>query len=979
MNPGQRLNGFSFKKELPLPELRAAAQFFEHDATGAKLLRLHAPQDPECLFAIAAPTPPPDDTGLPHIMEHSLLAGSKRFPVKEPFFELVKISMATFINAMTYQAHTAYPVSSAVHKDYLNLAQVYLDAFFHPLLEEDTLSREGHHLAPANPDDPDSALTVNGIVYNEMKGVYSTPEHYLFEIFAKQLSPDTPLGKISGGDPDFIPELSYKQFLDFYRDYYHPSNSLMLVYGDIAIEKLLPLIEESLKGFSKGGKAHPMPRQPRWNAPRKHFEKYQAGSETELKQRTFYALAWLCGDALNPDEVVAWNVLSKILLGNDAAPLKKAIIDSKLGADLCYSGANEHAYEETFLVTLKGSEPGRGQDFEALVLKTLQKLADGEFEEAAVRAAVNQLRYEFQEIKPLHPIHVMNLVNSVWPYGGDPLAFLDAAKTVEKCEESWLKDRKLFNKLIGKGLVENQHRLLIELAPDLSVAAEREKAFSEKMAAVKAGLSQGQLKEIAAKAAALKAKQTEPNSPEKLATLPQLKRSDLPEKPSKIPFSTSLLSGSEILRAEVFSNGVNYLELDVDMDALPDELLELLPLYCDLFAKAGVDGQAFDKVAKRRAASTGGLWAWPSATRHASESGRSLKRLRFGMKALDAQADSAFPLLSELVLGLDPRDGSRLREIIVQRIAALRSALVNGGNMTAAREAAKGLSPEALVDWKWNNAGALRRLESLERGFEQESEPLIGRLLAIREFIRAKASWSVSFAGSDKAFALLPALLAARPQTSIIPAKPQAPFARGLKIRRALAAPLQIAHCAEAMPGLSLAHPDAPLLQLAAYIGTFDYMLPFIRFKGNAYGANLRLGYENCALVLSSFRDPHIVETVSVFEGLRDFFAKASWSELDIERAVIGSMKDAVKPLRPAEAANVALSRRLRGETDELRERRHAALLAATPEKVKDAVLRHLDSSLQDASVCVISSREKIEAANKELGSNPLEIVELFD
>jgi len=978
MKPGQQSNGFKFQREVQLPGMRASAQFFEHDATGAKLLRLHVPDDEENLFAIIAPTPPPDDSGLPHIMEHSLLAGSRKYPVKEPFFELVKISMATFINAMTYQAHTAYPVSSAVKKDYLNLAQVYLDAFFHPLLEEDTLKREGHHLAPANPEDPDSALTVNGIVYNEMKGVYSTPEHYMFELLTKSLSPDTPLGKISGGDPDFIPELTYKQFLDFYRDYYHPSNSLILTYGDLEIESLLPLIDESLKGFSKGGKAHPTPRQPRWSEPRRHFEKYQASSEAELKQRTFYALAWLCGDALNPDEFIAWNVLSKLLLGNDAAPLKKAIIDSKLGADLCYSGANEHAYEETFLATLKGSEPGRGPDFEALVLKTLEKIAGGEFEESAVRAAFNQVRYDFQEIKSLHPIHVMNLVNSVWPYGGDPLAFLDSAKLIAKCEEEWLKDRKLFNKLVGKGLVENPHRVLIELAPDLSVAAEKEKAFAAKMAAVKASLSQTQLKEIAAKAAALKAKQTEPNSPEKLATLPQLKRSDLPEKPSRIPLSSSNVSGAEILRTEVFSNGVNYLELDVDMDGVPDELLELLPLYCELVGKAGVDGQSFDKVAKRRASSTGGLWAWPSAARHASENGRTLKRLRFGMKALDAQFDSALPLLSELVLALDPRDGSRLREILVQSVAALRSSLVNAGNMTAAREAAKALSPEALIDWKWYSAEALRKLERLERDFAQESEPLIGRLLAIREFIRAKASWSLSFTGSDKAFALLPSFLAGRPQASIALGKPQLPFARGRRIRRALVAPLQIAHCAEVMPGLNLGHPDSPLLQLASYIGTFDYMLPFIRFKGNAYGANLRLNHDNCTLSLSSFRDPHIVETVSVFEGLRDFYAKAKWSELDIERAVIGSMKDAARPLRPAEATSVALSRRLRGETDELRERRHAALLAATPEKVKELVLRHLDASLPDSSVCVISGREKIEAANKALASNPLEIVDLF-
>ncbi len=976
MKAGQESHGFRLSRVEAVPGIRASAEFFEHSATGARLLRLHAPDDPENLFAIIAPTPPPDDTGVPHIMEHSLLAGSRKYPVKEPFFELVKISMASFINAMTSQAYTVYPVASPVPRDFLNLAEVYLDAYFHPLLEEETLSREGHHLAPSNPDDPASPLTVNGIVYNEMKGVYSTPEHLLFELITAKITPDTPLGRSSGGDPDHIPELTYKQFLDFHKLRYHPSNSLILTYGDADIEKLLPLIDASLKGFGKAAPSQVMPRQPRWTKPRFSTEKYPASSEAELKERTFLSLCWLSGDALRPEDSIASEILSNLLLGNDAAPLKKALIDSKLGADLSYSGSMEHAYEQAFLVSLKGSEPGRAKAFEALVLKVLSELAEGCFDEPAVRAAFNQLRYEFQEIKSLQPLQVLNFVARTWPYGGDPLAFLNAGELIASCERRWLDDPRLFNKMIAERLLENQHRLLLELAPDLSVAKERQEAFAKKMDAVKAGLSEAQLKEIAEKAAALKARQTVPNSPEQLAKLPQLRRDGLPAKPIHIPFKKTELSGVDTLRNEIFSNGVNYLELDVDMDGLPEELTELLPLYAELFRKAGVEGQGYEDVARRRAALTGGLWCHQSAMRHASKPGLSLKRLRFGMKALDAQFEGALPLFGDLALRLDPLDKARLREVLTQSVAALRSALVNNGNLTAAREAAKGLSKEAALDWLWNSPQALRLLQRLEQGFDKEAGPLIERLLAIREFIRSKGRWTLSFTGSGKAFSQLPELLAGRPSPAA--SGSAGAFVPGSPVRKALVAPLQIAHCAEALPGLPLSHPDTPLLQLASYIATFDYMLPFIRLKGNAYGAGCRLNTDSCVLSLSSFRDPHIAETVAVFEGLKSFFQEAKWSELDIERAVIGSMKEAVKPLRPAEATSASLTRWIKGDSNELREARHSALLAATPESVKRVALEHLETALSKASVCVIAGREMIEAANKTLAAKPLETVDLF-
>ena len=977
---GKVIDGFRIEQIEPLPDLRAVAIRAEHQQSGAKVLHVLTTTDNENCLAITFPTPPPDDTGLPHILEHAVLGGSQKFPVREPFFEMVKMSMATFINAMTSQAFTVYPVSSNVKKDFFNLGEVYLDAVFHPELKEDTFRREGHHLTLADNADLASPLKVSGIVYNEMKGAYSSPESLMYELVGNNLYPDTPLGRNSGGDPERIPELTYQQFRQFHADRYHPSNALIFIYGDIPTAEHFRFLAPVLNEFNRRPVSLTTPRQPRWSAPR-HLEKeYPIGTTEDTAKRSFFTLNWLVGNALDPALITDWELLARLLVGNDAAPLKKALVDSQLGTDVFFAGTWAAAYEQEFHIGIKGSEPDRADAFERLVLDTLARIATEPFHRSRVEAAFQQLAYDTLEVITLFPLHLASAVNLAWPYGGDPLPFLRSREQLAAARQRWEIDPDCFNRLIKTGLIDNPHRLSVVLRPDRELQTRADAAFAKKMAEQRNRLDAQQIANIARTAAALQAAQGVPNSPAALAKLPQLKASDLPTKPRHIPTNVGQVAGITVLRNNVFANGVNYLELDIDLAGLPVELYGWLTRYTEAVNKLGAAGQNFATIADRRTACTGGLSAGASVWRHATDATRTLRRFRFGLKTLDGEAEKAFGLLKDLIFAVDPRDRDRLSDVMTQTLAAYRTTLVNDGLGTARRQAARGLSREAAIEHLFFSPAALRVVEELTGNFNKHAEEIMHNVECIRDFL-LRARWTVSFTGSDTVFRTLTRTLeqwAARLSNKTIEdvLPPFQPFAT--PPREGLAGPMLVANCAKVMAAPHLAHPDVPLFELGVYLANFDYLLPEIRFKGNAYGGGARYSDALGVLMLYSFRDPHIVETLATFDGLRSYIAAQNWSQTDIDRAIIGSAKEEQKPIRPGAATGSALLRYLRGDTNDQREQRYAATLGATPVAVKETLLRVLDANEARSAICVVSSREKLDEANQRLGENRLSVSDIL-
>ncbi|MDE0687196.1 MAG: insulinase family protein [Candidatus Poribacteria bacterium] len=985
LRPGEQLHGFEVKAITPIDELRAVTIELAHQQSGARLLHLYT-NDTENLFSINFPTPPSDDTGVPHILEHAVLAGSQKYPVKEPFFEMIKMSMATFINAMTSSDHTYYPVASNVKKDLFNLAEVYFDAVFHPLLTEETFKREGHHLAPADPEDPAGDLKITGIVYNEMKGVFSDPEALLYRSMTSRLLPDTLYACESGGDPDAIPDLTYEHLKKFHETYYHPSNSYFFLYGDIPTTDYLSFLADKLDKIPKNaGNAALRPLSPevthqqRWKSPQVVIDTYPVGADEPLAEKTYLMLSWFIGDATDPEEVVLGRILSLILLGNEAAPLRKAIIDSKLGADLVYSGAGSIGAAATFYLLLKGSETDRVEAFTQLVIDTLTQVADSEIESEKVEAAFQQATYHYQEVASMFPLRMLQRVIEGWIYEKDSNTFLKMGKTLEDVHQQWQENPAIFNELIRKRLIDNPHRLTSVLSPDRDKQAKTDAELVERMKEIRAQFTDEQVKHIAADAAELERLNAQPNSPEALAKLPQLQVSDLPEKPRHISTTVEDIGGRPLLHNDVFANGVNYLVLNFDLQGLPEHLWTYLPRYTDAIGKLGAADMDYAEIAHRTSAVTGGIGCSPGFSTHALAPSRSLQNMRFHLKALDGKIDAALEVLHDLIFAVNPRDTERLRDVLVQAVAEYRTEMIQDGLNTAIHHASRGLSPEAHISEMVFGLPQLHNTETFLNNFDELNTDLICHIEAIRDFLLTRGRVTASFTGSDTAFETTHTKLGEWLNTmrdEPIPSESVAFQPFETPPREGLAGPIQIAYCAHVIPAPHYSHPDSTLLSIGAHILRLDYIMSEIRFKGNAYGAYFTYSPFDAQLYQASYRDPHVARTLNVFEQAADYVKQVEWTQTDIDRAIIATAKTAEKPIRPSQAASDALSQYLVGQTREMREDRYAQLRRATPAEVKRALLQLLEENRDKAAVCVVSSREKLEAANREL-AQPLVIEDI--
>ncbi|HEX9974555.1 MAG TPA: insulinase family protein, partial [bacterium] len=722
--------------------------------------------------------------------------------------------------------------------------------------------------------------------------------------------------------------------------------------------------------------------QPRWNKPRNIIESYPIGTEESVDEKTYIVMNWLIGSGTDPVDIASFYILTNILLGNEAAPLKKAIIDSKLGQDLIYSGFSAVGLETVFSVGLKGAESDRTEAFVNLVLKTLTDIAKNEIDRERVDAAFQQAAYHYREILPSYPLHLMDRVLNAWIFGADPLTFVRMNDHLATCRQNYENDGKFFNKLIQDRILKNNHRLTFVLKPDREWQSRYDAAFAERMKKTRSQFTEDQLLAIANEAEQLEELSGTPNSPEALATLPQLQVSDLPRKPQHIPTIIEQLPGNvEFLTNDVFSNGVNYLYLNFDLKGLPADLWQFLPRYSDAIQKLGAAGMNYEQIAQRVAAYTGGIYCWQSFTTHASDPDRPVWGLKFSLKVLDEQVERAIDVMHDLIFAVDPRDKERLRDIVIQANAQYRTELVHDGSSTASRYAARGFSPEGYLYETVDGLHQLELTEKFNKQFDQLHADLMEKIEQVRDFILSPGRLTVSFTGSDRAKKIITGALATwirNMPDKLIEDQPLgfAPFKA--PPREGLAGPMQVAFCSQIIPALHFSHPDAMLLKLGARLISMEYMLNEIRFKGNAYGAWCRYEGLQRELELGSFRDPHIVRTLDVFNAVVDYVQQANWTQTDIDRAIIGTAKNYENPIRPKEAAKNALHRHLTGQTKEGREANFQQILSATVKDVRSTTLELLETNLKNSSICVVSSREKLKEANRQMTGKKLAIEDIL-
>lgn len=978
--PGQMLHGFEVVRTAPLETMRLAALEFRHPASGARLLHLAA-DDAENLFAIAFRTPPPDDTGLPHILEHSVLCGSRRYPVKDPFVELLKTSLATFLNAFTMPDHTAYPCASMNRRDFHNLMRVYADAVFFPVLSEDHFLQEGRHLEfPA-----DGRPEIKGVVYNEMRGVYSDPDNILERHIQRLLFASNAYGRDYGGDPRAIPSLTYRQYLDFHKNYYHPANARIFTYGDAEVEQTLAILDqEYLRQFTAIAPDTTIRPLERWSEPRRAEFPYPLDPGDSPRGKTTLSLSFAANDLRDSLESLAMTAVEIYLLDNAASPLRKALIDSRLGEELGSSQYYDHQRDTYFNIILKGSEPDRADAMEALCLDVVRRECENGFNPEMVESALRFLELSAREIRPMYPNRLLERVLSAWLYDADPLENLKIGERLTALRAAMAADGRFLEKTARKWLVDNPHRLRLVLVPDTDFMARIDRETAAAADSLVAALSPAERRDAEEAAVRLEKTQSEGNSPEALATLPRLALTDVSPEPQRLECEMETVGGRDFLRAPMHAGGVGYFNLCLRLGGIGPEELDLLPLLCEAIGKGGAAGLDYATMAAREAASTGALEFSAGLVQHVEGPDRAGLKLGVWMKALDADWEKALAVLSDRLFRAEFGDRERLRDIILQSRSAWRDQIVPAGNAYAALYAARNLNPALAAAERLAGCGQARFVDRLASEIDGKLDALPERLRALRDKLLAGASPALAVIGDDAGVGLCRQWLENNAERfggdgAPVPLPPAAASNDGGPVRIGLAAPADVAFVARAMPGPCLADADAPALLLLGVQLSFGYLWNEVRVKGGAYGVRAGLDGARGVFNFTSFRDPNIGRTLDVFTGAGEFIEKEmDLSPAGLEQAIIGAFKTLDQPMRPPSAAAAVLARRLGGETDAFRRDFRARLLSLDAERVRGAAAR-LFAGMAAAPVCVLSSREKITAENKRAGGVPLVVEPLWN
>jgi presequence protease len=970
LQAGDVLHGFKVLRVEVLPGIRVTAYELVHKKTGAKVLHLHC-FDRENLYAIGFRTPPADSTGLPHILEHSVLAGSEKYPLKDVFKELMRSTLQTFINAFTYPDKTIYPVASQIKADFFNLARVYTDLVLRPRLLKETFFQEGHHLEFTVPDNLSSDLTISGIVYNEMKGAYSSPDSLMYKALQEGIYPQSIYAFDSGGDPDVIPSLTYEQFCEFHRTYYSPTNARFFIYGDIPTAEQLAFLEVMLAGFRRVKVNSAIKSQKRLTKPRIIHNTYPVDKGESLTRKSSVNLAWMMSENTDYESSLILEIISGLLVGSAASPLRKALIDSGLGEDLTpVSGMEGDLKQIMFAVGLRNTESSDAKKIEKLIFDTLRNIVATGYDNDLIEGILHQIEFHGKEIvRGSYPygITLMGNVFQTWLYDGDPLIGLDFPLTIEKIRKLWADDPQLFQKMTQKWLLDNKHRILAIMEPDPDFSEKKEKEQQEKMAMLKASFKDSELKEINAQAKKLKKFQSEPDSPEAAATIPKLRLEDITRTVEIIPMQNTSVGGVPALEHNIFTNGIAYIDLVFDLSHIPEELQPYLPLLGKITSGMGAAGFSYDEMAKRIALKMGGF-GYDLGAGFSADAGNCWQKMIFSCKVLYRNLPDAVNIVGDILCAGDLSNDDRIHDLIAERKNNLQSAIVPSGHVFAKRAAGAALTMPAYRDEQWNGRTQLRFVQHTANRFSSAKNELRDKLEQLKSIIFCRDNLTVNLTadadGLQLAHENINRLLEKLPAMSIRQ-KQEIPLLRA--VRAGIVVPTQVSYVARVLRAPAYIDPASAMLMVAAKELSNSYLYKHIRVQGGAYGGMSSYDPSLGLFSFLSYRDPHLVETLKVFQDAEAFFSQNEISGADMEKAIISTIGMIDKPLDPGGRGYVALMRNIAGVTDEMRQKFREEILSATPQKLKGALNKYFSAASGSAAVAVYSAQEKLDNANKQL------------
>jgi len=979
VHPGDLLSGFTVDWVEEVPEYKSRGVFARHETTGLQVFHL-LNSDRENFFSFTFKTPPRDNTGVAHILEHSVLSGSRRFPLKDPFVHLLKGSVQTFLNAMTYPDKTAYPAGSTVERDLFNLMLVYGDAVFFPLLRKEIFLQEGRRIEP----DPAGGYRISGVVYNEMKGNYSDHESLLDEYSYRTLFPDTYYRFDSGGDPEAIPELTYEEFVQYHRTYYHPGNCFLFLYGDIPTERYFGFLEEQfLHSFSSAPPVEAGPLQQRWTGPKTCEFTSPLASGEDPRQKTSITLNWMLDDGCDPKHLIQMEVLSEILFGNAGSPLTKAIVDSRLGEDVSpVSGLDGQARQLVFSAGVRGSEPERTEAFRDCVYEELKKLTEGGISPERVEGALRRVEFRNREIRGGVPFGLRLFSRSArgWLHGFSPLLTLEFMPHMEELKGAWAKEPGLFERLIADYLLENSHHSTVTLKPDEEHGKEQEEAEHAHIRGLEKGLKGEKERTFKQELEEFRAFQLLEDRREDIEKLPFLKKEDLPKEVEGIPSSLTEVKGVSLDLHEVFTNGILYLDFAFDCTDLEEEFQPYLPLFAATLTTLGLPGLPYYEVAGELSAKTGGFNAFPEVNGDLSIPGETKAFLFVRLKMLPELTEEAIAVAGDLLKEADFSDHQRLWDILMEERNDMKSSVISAGHHFSSLRAASRLSKTTALEERWKGIYQLFHLEKLKELGEKAGPHLEEVYVALRRKLltRERLRINCTFPGGP-----LETLLG--PLKNCIEGLPEgrnAPFSentfpRGASqllslspvppsIREALAVPASVGYAALCLPASFYGTPGHTAEHLLAHLLSTDYLWREIRMKGGAYGAAGHASGMEGLFTLSSYRDPLPANTLKIFskvftESLKDV------DKGEFNAAVTGLAGKELKPFAPGTKGFVGFRRKLYGLTDESRQRKRDQLLHMELTELEKAA-ENLKEGLKEARWVVMAEREKAEAAFKDLG-----------
>ncbi len=958
-------HGFELERETRLSEIDSTARLYRHEKTGAELLSLIG-TDENKVFGVSFRTPPADSNGIAHILEHSVLCGSRKYPVKAPFLEMLKGSLKTFLNAMTYPDKTVYPVGSVNLQDFYNLVDVYLDAVFHPRITPEILQQEGWHYELEQPDAP---LIYKGVVFNEMKGSYSSPEDRVRRLSQQSLYPDISYGVDSGGDPQDIPNLTYEKFKAFHARFYHPSNAKFVFYGDDDPEKRLEILDRVLNEFSAIEVDSLVGLQPRFNAPRKLQYALPAGAQEPGAKQARVTVNWMLDEVEDVETSLAVAILSYILVGTAASPLRKALIDSRLGDDTTGLGLNPGLRQMMFGAGLKGIDASDEEKVEALILSTLDQLAGGGIDPLSIEAAMNTVEFRLRENNTgsfPRGISVMLRALQSWNYDRDALAPLAWEKPLAAIKARLSGGERVFETLIRERLLDNPHRTTVLFTPDPDLAAKESRDELARLEAARGAMSDQDVQAVIEQTRALKRLQETPDTAEALATIPMLTLKDLPARNALIPIEVAEHSGARLVTHDLATNGIVYVDAALDLRRLPGDLLPYVNIFRRALLETGAGTQDFVQLSQRIGRATGGLSA-QSWTSSVLGTDASTAWLFLRSKAVPEKAGEMFAILADVLLTARLDNRERIEQLVNEERASMEAGLVPGGSAVAAARLRASLNE---ADWADEQIGGVSYLQFLRRlsGQMQESGgQAIAALERMRDILvrRDAMVFNMTAAGADLRriepaleglLARLPAGAAAIPEWRM----QELPRFEGLT----MPAKVNYVVKGESLPKLGYKPGGAAMVASQWLRGA--WLWDKVRVQGGAYGSFASLDPRSGVLTFASYRDPNLLETIAVYDGASGFLRNAAGNAIELERSIIGTIGQIDSYRLPDSKGFISLLRYLTGDSDERLQAVREQVLTTSAADIR-AFADALDTVAAHGRVVVLGSEEAINAANAKL------------